>query len=268
VEISERFFPEPWQIAVVIEPAQMGPCIAGVFALEGVRYALQFEMDVRPRRRSPAPPPPPPPPPEPEPEILLTEEPDPLPVEPPRPEWPGDETPVPLPSWAEAEPPRRGNWRWIVGSVALLAVATVLVAWSWTSKGTRPRLSLWVADVGAQLLIEWDRTARPIRDATAGIIEIRDGGEKVVVQMDPERLREGSVDYVRRSDIVDVRLRVQDAGGRAAEEQIRFVGPPIARDDDVVRQRDELKAEVERLRAELEKVRGGRIGRNASPRTP
>jgi hypothetical protein len=152
---------------------------------------------------------------------------------------------------------------------ALLIAAAAGVGWYWTSGAGDSPLSLWVADVGGQLLIEWDRTARPIRNASEGIIDIRDGSEKVLVKMDPERLHEGSVDYVRRSEIVDVKLLVRDAGGRTAEETLRFVGPPVSRPvDELTRERDALKAEVERLRAELERARGGRIGPNASRTTP
>ena len=76
--------------------------------------------------------------------------------------------------------------------------------------------------------------------------------------MEGDRLREGSLDYVRNAAIVDVRLVVTPKSGRVAQEFIRFVGQPVRRpsaeeESEAIRQRDELQAEVEKLRAEIRK---------------
>ena len=122
----------------------------------------------------------------------------------------------------------------------------------------QPPLVLFVADVGGQLLIEWDRASKPVREAQNAQVEILDGGERRVIQMDGDRLREGSVNYARHSEIVDVRLRVNPRGARPVQEFVRFIGQPVRRtgtpeEAEVVRQRDALKAEVEKLRAEIQR---------------
>jgi hypothetical protein len=171
-----------------------------------------------------------------------------------------------LASWVQPEAPGSRRWYWGALAVLLLAAGAFGVWRYWAAGRLNAPLSLWVADVGGQLLIEWDRTAGPIRSARSGIIEIRDGGPPKYIPLDPERLREGSVDYVRRSEMVDVKLRVDTASGAHAQELIRFVGQPVLRPaaEDVVKERDELKAEVERLRAEVQRLRG-RIRPNATP---
>jgi hypothetical protein len=161
-----------------------------------------------------------------------------------------------LPSFAKTEPVRR--WVWPIVLLALLAATGFGVERYYRSLGPPQPLSLWVADMGGQLLIEWDRTARPIRDATNGTLEITDGKDRVDIEIEGARLREGSVDYVRRSEIVDVRLRVHQRG-RSTEEVIRFVGqpvrrPPTAEEADALKQNESLKAEVASLRAQLEQL--------------
>jgi hypothetical protein len=117
-----------------------------------------------------------------------------------------------------------------------------------------PSLALWVADVGGQLLIEWDRGAKPIREAETATLEIQDGSQRVTRTLDKEMLREGSIDYQRMADVVDVRLRI-NRRGRDVEELIRFIGQPVARvraeDAVAARERDELKTEVDGLKVQL-----------------
>lgn len=162
-----------------------------------------------------------------------------------------------LPSFASAAPRQwqSRKWMWVALAILLtIGCGVGLQAW-YQYSGRQQPLSLWVADVGGQLLIEWDRTAGPIRNAKSATLDITDGKEHVQMQLDGDRLREGSVDYVRRADIVDVRLSVHQPRSRTQQESIRFIGQPVRRaeDTEVARQRDELKAEVERLRAELQK---------------
>jgi hypothetical protein len=179
-----------------------------------------------------------------------------------------------LPSFASAEPRQGKGGRWIwVALAILLTIAVGAGVQAWYQYSARPQpLSLWVADVGGQLLIEWDRTAGPIRNAKSATLDITDGREHVEIQMDADRLREGSVDYVRRADIVDVRLSIHQPRSRTVQESIRFIGQPVRRpeDADLARQRDELKAQVEKLQVELDKkdaqLRKTRAGATASKR--
>jgi len=177
---------------------------------------------------------------------------------------------IELPSFAQAEPPPPffRKWMWLLVAAAFVCAAAIGVERYYRMAAQPEPLSLWVADMGGQLLIEWDRGAKPVRDARGGTLEIYDGGERVAIEIEPERLREGSVDYVRRSDIVDVRLRVNQLG-KPVEESIRFVGQPVNRPstDQAARERDELKAEVEKLR-QLVDQKDAQIRRLRAPGKP
>ncbi|MGE5567500.1 MAG: hypothetical protein ACM3S5_00540 [Rhodospirillales bacterium] len=297
LEIYNRYFPEPWQVALCLRPEAFGPTRAGFFMRErngDIRAEASYEeFTIQPRRpqgarsqprevpsaplaadAEPEPEPEPepaavPPPASATPETPAVEAPREVPL--PAPTFGGlapppvpKEAPAPaaalvdltLPSFASSQPREGRSRRWIWVTLAILLMAAAGAGaqlWYRYWAGPEP-LSLWVSDVGGQLLIEWDRTAAPIRRARGATLEILDGKERVDMQMDAERLREGSVDYVRRGDIIDVRLTVHQSGRASVRESIRFIGQPVRRDEaEAVKQRDELKAEVERLRLELQK---------------
>ncbi len=303
LEIYNRYFPEQWQVALCLRPEAFGPTRAGFFVRErngDIHAEASYEeFTVQPRRREATRPQPQEVPaaparelvqPEPEPpEAAVSDLP--IPSELPAPTFGGlasppapkaapapAPSPTPaadtalddfaLPSFANTAPREGRSRKWMiwVALAILLTIAAGAGAQAWYRYSGRPQpLSLWVADVGGQLLIEWDRTAAPIRNARSATLDITDGKEHVEIQIDSERLREGSVDYVRRAAIIDVRLTVRQSEGRTLQESITFIGQPVRREEpEVTKQRDELKAEVEKLRLELERkdaqLRRGRIG--------
>jgi proteasome lid subunit RPN8/RPN11 len=280
LEIYDSYFPQRWQIALVVRPDHYGPARAGFFFRESnnqVRTVSSYqEFTIRPRRtgrsRAEAPDPDPAaseetdtagdtvPPAEvadsavPEPEVAEA---------PATPAWVLDpDMPAPvqeppgIPGFALA-PPRSAarKWLWLLVAGCLLAAMGLGAKLYDRLSGPTPPLQLWVADLGGQLRIEWDRTARPIRDARSAALEIVDGKERRRIPIDAGHLRDGGVDYVRNAEIVDVRLKVRTDGG-TAEEFVRFVGPPIRRhpsaEAEALRQAEALKAEVASLRAQLE----------------
>ncbi len=272
LEIHERYFPFHWQVALVLRPENYAVSRAGFFVKEpdhSIRETSYAEFPVRAYRS----------------ERTEMEEPAPEPVvaehATPGEDSSGDaaaaleeeetetqsevvpdygaeaeEEPVPaeqaedlLPSFARAVPQRR--WRkWALIALAVCAAGgAVGVEEYYRLSAPQQPLSLWVADVGGQLLIEWDRASRPVKRAESGVLEIQDGKENVRIQIDADHLREGSIDYVRHSEIVDVRLKINQPGRGTAQEFIRFVGQPVRRPDDP--DTLALKAEIERLRADV-----------------
>jgi proteasome lid subunit RPN8/RPN11 len=262
LDLYSRYFPEPWQVAMVIRPAQFGPSRVGFFFREvdeSVRSEASYlEFPVRPRRRA-APPPPVERPGEDVPARDANHRPMPPAVAPP---GNGSELakeappPPPPPSFALMEP--RVSWKWIW---LVLALCLAMAAGGYTARFVwrRPAaqsLSLRVMDMDGQLLIEWDRASQPVQQASRASFEIQDGEERQVVEMDGDRLREGSITYARRSERVDVRFRVERPGAQPAEEFIRFLGqPPPAKpaidQAEAIRQRDQLQQQVEQMRADL-----------------
>jgi hypothetical protein len=296
LEIYDRFFPEKWQVALVLRPEQYGPVRAGFFfrdrnrTIRAERSAGEFFIGME-HGRAPAPPAKPEPHPEPVtvaademPAVEVIPEPDvgeavpepaaeewekeevaeePVAAEAAQPDFEPEPEPQParpasgiVPAFCAAESKRRLGWRWILALALMVAAAGAGVYYYFWYHTPQP-LSLMVTDVGGQLLIELDRTARPVRQARTAVLMIRDGDDLRRIVLDSDTLHGGSADYTRQSEVVDVNLVLdQEGGGR--REALRFVGPPVKRNPtpeelQVIREREELKAEVERLRGELER---------------
>ncbi len=265
-EIYDSYFPQRWQVALVVRPDHYGPARAGFFFREhtgAVQAEYSYgEFTSVARRHGLVP--------EPGMEALAPAkpaapaplEPVPLPVAAPaipereaEAQVEAEEQPLEIPSFARAEPWRPKKWMWALLALALVSAAAFGAVQYYIQSAPQPSLALWVADVGGQLLIEWDRGARPIRDAASATLEIQDGAQRITRTLDRDMLREGSIDYQRLADVVDVRLRIK-ARGRDVEQWIEFIGQPVARppaaqDAGAVHQRDELKAEVEALKKQL-----------------
>lgn len=248
LEFHGRYFPEPWQVAMVVRPAQFGPSRVGFFFREadgGIRAEASYlEFPVRARRQAPQAAP-------------LVDNAAPAPAAgSPMASVAAAARPVPAPSFALVEPRRPRKWLWAAG-IAVAALAAGYGLWTWWPLAAAPQsVTLRALDLDGQLIIEWDRASKPVQKARRATFEILDGGQRQVVEMEGERLREGSLTYARRSDKVDVRCRLEAPGAAPVEEFIRFLGqPPPARpapdQAEVLRQRDELQQQVERMRAEL-----------------
>jgi hypothetical protein len=275
LQICDRYFPQPGQLALVVRPHALQPTRAGFFfrgadgRFQSERSPREFLLEPsrgRPRRPEPrqkaahrTPPEPrvvpapapasvapvaaaaaagPEPPPAPQLGLPAA-----IPVEP------------PLPSFLAAplNPLRRPAWRWMTAAIAaaLLAVAGFLAAPFWRADrpvSAAPLLS--AVDQNGQLQIRWDRAAAPVRRAKAGALEIVDGGSRSVVLLDPDRLRSGSFQYVRQSERIEVRLVLDQPDGQKIQEYTNFLGRlPAAADPQ--QPREELAREAERLRMDL-----------------
>jgi len=231
-----RFFPEDWQVALIVRPASFGPTRAGFFfrepdgttraeasycefILASPRIALQ--IDARPAPSSLDTP------------SALTRPPENARIaellEPER--VPVDELGPRKPMVPVALAPRPGK-RWYAASLTAAAIASVLLVTAavlgyWTRQ--RPQgLALSATDAAGQLHVVWDRGAQPIRDSTGGSLEILDRGVRTEVHLTPKSLRSGSVSYTRLSDNVELRLVVNQPGKPAVEEMMLFLTPSQA----------------------------------------
>jgi hypothetical protein len=160
------------------------------------------------------------------------------------------------PSFSLIEPRVSHKRFWLLSALCLTMVGLGVGAGAYWFRTPAQPLAMRVMDIDGQLLIEWDRTARPVQEASGATVDIMDGNEKTKVEMDAERLREGSITYARRSDRVDVRFRLNRPGSQPFEEFIRFLGQPVPgklspEELEAIRQRDELQQQVEKMRAEL-----------------
>ena len=236
LELFQHYFPENWQIALVLRPHRFDPVRAGVFFREpgGSMPAAspRIEFIVPPRRARPDSPssadhtqevasPPPA---------------SPSPTEPALPE-PG---PQPLalapvvraelePCWKPAPPiavPRRRKL-WPLRAAAAALILTIGFVWIAPSRGT-VGLSVRELDTPGQLRIDWDHDSRPIRQSAGGALEIEDGSVKVHDELTREQLRGGSITYSRATDNVLVTLRLRSPDRTTVTEISRFLGQPVA----------------------------------------
>jgi proteasome lid subunit RPN8/RPN11 len=276
IEIYNRFFPEPWQIALVLRPENGEPMRAGFFVREedgsvrGESGAPEFDLVPLPEAPAPMP---------------TNASPEPPP---PVPRSPGSEVreaaplvrPMPAPA-LRAPPPiepeagrGRSVWKLIAG--ALLAVLVGMGFYGgldWRKESRPSDVALRALDVDGQLVVSWDRNSSPVLEALGGVLEIVDAGSSVRLNLDGNQLRSGSLTYARKSDRVELRMVLPRKGAPPVEETVSFIGQPSMREAQaagspaqrrdqlqtpggqraVHPERDEADAEVARLREALRK---------------
>ena len=271
LDTYNAFFREPWQVTMVVHPGRTGTMRAGFFVREpdgsvkGERSYQEFNfpdrvagmLDRPPRERRPVM--------EAASERIATAR---YPVQretvetveaPPEPV----EYEAPLfgqPARAVPEyapyPNTRRKIPWAI--IAVVAAALVLAVLGLRFLGPQLHvepLSLGVIERDGQLQINWNHASQSVAGATAGTLEIVDGGEKRSIPLNRSDLAQGSFTYMRRSGDVEVRLAVTTSGGGRMEEASRFLGTPPegvdASEMDALKvERDALQDEVTRLRAQ------------------
>lgn len=272
LDTYSAFFPEPWQVTMVVHPERAGAMRAGFFVREpdgsvkGERSYQEFNfpdrmagvLDRPPRDRRP--------PMEPPGERIATSR------YPARPETveaieapperieqydaPTFGQPVrAIPQYAPyPNTKRKIPWTIIAIVAAALVIAVVGLRFLGPQLRVEP-LSLAVIERDGQLQIQWNHASQSIAGATSGTLDIVDGGEKRSIPMNRNELAQGSFTYMRRSGDVEVRLAVNASGGGRMEEASRFLGTaPAAVDasemDAIKVERDALQDEVTRLRGQ------------------
>ncbi len=263
LEVYNRWFPEAWQVTLVLRPEWMRPTRAAfhvrdaqglprqepefvvepLAGLRGLIAATPALPRVEPPQAAPAPP-----------------EPAPAPPAPVAAEGPPPTVELPLPSFVQspvrAAGPSRGWWllfalAWSVAGVS----SAILIRGQWLPK---PPAALQVAvqDMGGQLSIQWNKAVQAIQEAEGGFLEIQDGDRKRVLEMSGAEIRGTGVLVSRQSGRVAVRLVAKLPGGRTAEGRVRFEGEPVQREPafepvEAADERKRLEAEVERLQTDL-----------------
>jgi hypothetical protein len=131
---------------------------------------------------------------------------------------------VPIPAFLSEAPPSRRPWR----ALWICAIVAGLVAGGWGARqymgDTEDHLSLEAQDRSGQLHLSWDRSSRPVRQATGATLEITDGETRVSTVLQAAQLRRGSFYYTRRTERVDVHMTVIEPDGRATDEYVSFLG--------------------------------------------
>ncbi len=281
IAIHKKFFPEAWQIALVLKPHTFEPARAGFFfreaggAIHGTASYREFTLApqmpadalslsvaapgdtvIQPSRAREG--------------IIpipaveqsrdregagpVPQAPEPAPV-----------IDVAPPAFLDVEPPPRRRWGW---ALALLAVAGIAggayqTRSAWLPKPPQPApqaptLGLTTSDQEGQLHIVWDRNSAAVRAAANGTLSISEGAQPLSVPLDQPHLQTGTFTYGRQGGRVDVSLTVQSADGSSTHEATTFLGTPPAKpapvDDTATRkERDDLSKQAAALKSDLKK---------------
>jgi hypothetical protein len=278
LEIFQTYFPEPFQVALVIRPGRAGAMRAGFFVRErsgsitAERSQLEFNFPDRlagvldrPRserplgeRRAPAALPPA------SPmsgyaggssgyggaaaaatALALTE---PTRTYDPR---------IAMADLAVPRQPRKARWPWVTAwalGVAMLAYG----GWHYFAAGTGAEpIGLSVIERDGQLQISWNHSAHPVATAARGILDIADGSDRRPITLSTADLARGNFTYQRRSGDVEVRMIVEDLSGTKTQEASRFLGRPPgqagADQSQMEATRDQMESDNARLRRDNEK---------------
>jgi hypothetical protein len=279
-EIHKRFFPESWQVALVLRPHTFQPTRAGFFFREkdgsmradaSHREFVLEPLPVKPAPSSTAPTAESPAPPltgeGPVVDIRMApEHPAPEPVSRPKPV-----EDAPPPSFL-APPPAR-PWK-VIGFLAValgagLAVGAYQTRDRWlplARLGSAPApvavpIALTTLDHDGQLQISWDGRAPEIQRSTGGKLTIADGKNSESIPLDAGNLRSGSFTYVRQGERVNLTLAVNQPDGPPLLHSATFLGkapappapaPELAAESSALRQeRDKLAAENAKLKSEV-----------------
>ena len=235
-QLFHRYFPEAWQIALVLRVGNFEPVRASFFFHEpdgsiqasssrhefivkpvSGKADVRLPGDVAPTDTAPHPAEPAPP----QPAL-----PDPRPQPPAISRHPRSQ-PEPRPSPAPRAASRYPQLLWVCSAAGIaVAVAVALMLPRPGSSRASAGLSVRDLGVGNQLRIDWNHSSRAIQQGQGGALEIEDGLVKRHEELSQEYLRAGSITYLRTTGSVLVRLLVRGPDRSTLTETSLYRGAP------------------------------------------
>lgn len=282
LHIFSGFFPELWQVTLVLRPTQAGVARAGFFVREadGTLKAdsSYLEFIVKPLHRG----------------SRLADVSPPVVKERSNSRLKPEATiAAPAAFIAETRPPARVDppifrtlerpksprgWLWLLPVIPGLIVAGFLMKERYLTRDNQP-FSFHVFDAGQTVRIEWNQNAASIRNAHLGVIDIKDSGETKRYPLADDELHAGKMSYVRRSGDLELRMTVYPVGSTSIQEFAHFLDPgqvpppaPPAEVEQLRQERDRLATQVQQLKEDLRKEQTRRrpaaVRRRQDPVTP
>ena len=271
LEIFNRFFPEAWQVVLLIKPEMNASVRARICSrnASGIVFGPEFRFDsvgIPPAKEISRPVPAGKVLPAPEPEKAVRVR---------RLELPAAASPE-RPSGI-VEPPRfvavkpaAGSIRWMI--VALATLCFLLTALVFAPRlsvllpGSAAGLGLRAIDTGSRLRVEWNSASPLIHEAQHATVEVNDGGRAAKLLLNTSHLRMGSFEYVRQSNDVEFVLTLHRANQPSVQEWTRFIAHSAATsqegstpDPAALDRIRELEDENRRLNAALQEETAKRI---------
>lgn len=105
---------------------------------------------------------------------------------------------------------------------ALLLFVRPLIA---RSNKPKPNLELKVADQNGRMRVDWNASDPLIQSAQGATLEVEDGGAFNRYPVEPNILRSGGLDYVRRSEDVLLTLTLYHDGRPGIQTSVRRIAP-------------------------------------------
>jgi hypothetical protein len=113
--------------------------------------------------------------------------------------------------------------------LAAVVLALAGLGWRYWMQSMVPEpITLAVLEHDGQLRVEWNHSAKLVREALRGSLELSDGGESKTIALSKEMLASGNFTYVRKSGDVEVRMTVETPDGARWQEASRYLGRPPA----------------------------------------
>ncbi len=219
IAVYNRYFPEPWQVALIVHPAQLGPTEAGFFFREA-DGSLRSDSSYHSFTIYPTYPPA---------KVLEVDR-----------EMEGRAEPLsdssskelllPPPHKYGADKPSKLSWPWLLAALTLGVLGVGILAGVFHISGWpagRPTLNLRATDRAGQVHVEWDRGADPVQAAQKASLLIQDGDRKIETPLSGELLQHGSLTYRRKTSDVEIRLRVYGDDAEPVQESTRLIGLPV-----------------------------------------
>jgi proteasome lid subunit RPN8/RPN11 len=278
-EIHRRFFPEPWQVALVLKPHTFQPTRAGFF-FRGAGGQIHAEASynefvLTPLLVQPAPS---------GLSVAALPDPAPLPVAPapmPASQPVEPDQPQPAPQFLDRPQPSPSRWpKVIICFVAggALGAAAYVKRDLWLPRmlaiarrqapaaAVPPPLGLNLIDSNGQLQIRWNPNFPALLQASGGILSIDTGAATQQIALDKAHLLSGAFTFARQTERVDVSLGIVQRDGHASHEVTTFMGKlpdqkPVE-DPALQQQRDKLSQQVAKMQSDLD----AEIARNAKLR--
>jgi proteasome lid subunit RPN8/RPN11 len=210
--VYDRHFPAPWQVALVLQPSQLGSAEAGFFFRES-DGSVRRESSYSPFTLYP---------------LANSRHPNPS-----REEAVSSNT-LPEPFRRVSETPPAQKWPWLITAAVLALLAIGVLTGVVRISGFPPSrpdlnlrdLNLRAADRDGHVRIEWNRVADPIVSAEKASILIVDGDRTLETTLGQELLRTGSLVYQRKSSDVEIRMRIDGGGSGPVQALTRLIGLP------------------------------------------
>ncbi len=233
LDIFKRFFPEPWQVALILKPSMELSARARIGSLTGSETLLGPEFEIAflkskgvergqrsgkviqiPAGRGAERP------------VRIRRIAGDIPTAP-----CGASTAYPVRIGPLTVPARRASGfnhvMMIAASGLCLLVAAFVIGVNFKLLTPRPAavLGLRAIATGHKLRVEWAPSSALIRQSQSATIDVNDGGATTRLLLDSKRLRRGSFDFLHQSDDVEFVFTLHSPNRQPVLEWARFIGP-------------------------------------------